>query len=391
MAAMKIFNDADSSSKSPRWRRVPLAVWNWLIEPSASVVESEGRLQARLLTALLLILILIGSLSMILSLFGVYSQPGEPETVGLRNLWITAIATLVMAVEYGLSRTVHYPLAAGLVVMTVFSATFSIVITNPENPQYLYFLVIGGLLGSLFLSARMTAIIFAITLLGMLFPSIFVAGLSTSHYLTAFVFILTVGGLVVMASILRQRYLERIHWQTLQLIESETGLRELSIRDPLTGLFNRRYLEETLTLEMIRAARKQHPIGVIMVDIDHFKRINDIHGHAAGDAVLVRMGNFLLTHVRLSDLICRYGGEEFILVLPDATRKITQMRAEQIREDIRHIHMQYEGQILEALTLSLGVAVFPEHGSTYDEILRAVDAALYRAKRDGRDRVSVAD
>jgi diguanylate cyclase (GGDEF)-like protein len=366
-------------------------VWNWLTEPSASVVEPERRLQARLLTALLLILIIIGSLSMILSLFGVYSKPGEPETLGLKNLWITAIATLVMGIEYGLSRTVHNPLAAGLVVMTVFSATLAIVITNPENPQYLYFLVIGGLLGSLFLSARMTAIIFVVTLLGMMFHSIFVVRISTSHYLTAFVFILTVGGLVVVASILRQRYLDRIYWQTLQLVESEARQRELSIRDPLTGLFNRRYLEETLALEMIRAARRQHPIGVIMVDIDHFKRINDIYGHAAGDAVLVQLGDFLLKHVRSSDVTCRYGGEEFILVLPEATRKITQLRAEEIREDTRHLHVQNGEQTLEAVTLSLGVAVFPEHGSTYDSILRAVDAALYCAKRDGRDRVCVAD
>jgi diguanylate cyclase (GGDEF)-like protein len=370
---------------------VPVAVWNWLVEPSASVVEPESRLQARLLTALLLILIIIGSLSMILSLFGFYSQPGEPETVGVRNLWITSIATLVMVVEYGLSRTVHYTLAAGLVVMTVFGATLSIVIANPENPQYLYFMVIGGLLGSLFLSPRMTAIIFAITLLGMMIRAIFVAGISSSHNLTAFFFILTVGGLVVMASILRQHYLDRIHWQTLQLVESEARQRELSIRDPLTGLFNRRYLEEALTLELIRAARKQHPIGVIMIDIDHFKRINDIHGHAAGDAVLVQMGEFLLKHVRSSDVTCRYGGEEFILILPEATRKITLMRAEQIREDTRHLHVQCGGQTLETFTLSLGVAVFPEHGSTYDLLLRAVDTALYRAKRDGRDRVGVAD
>jgi diguanylate cyclase (GGDEF)-like protein len=391
MSEMKILNDTGIASKSPRWRRVPVAVCNWLIEPSASVVDPEGRLQARLLTALLLILIMIGSLSMILALFGVYSQQGESETVGVRNLWITAIATLVMVVEYGISRTVHYPLAAGLVVMTVFSATFTIVLTNPENPQYLYFLVIGGLLGSLFLSARMTAIIFAVTLLGMMFPSIFIAGISASHNITAFVFILTVGGLVVMASILRQHYLERIHLQTLLLVVSEAGQRELSIRDPLTGLFNRRYLEETLTLEMMRAARKQQPIGVIMIDIDYFKRINDIHGHAAGDAVLVQLGDFLLKHVRSSDVICRYGGEEFIIVLPEATRKITQMRAEQICEDTRQLHVQYDGQALEAFTLSLGVAVYPEHGSTYDVILRAVDDALYRAKRDGRNCVGVAD
>lgn len=391
MPEMKIFNDSNGSSRSPRWRRVLVAVWRWLIEPSASVVDPEDRLQARLLMALLLILILIGTLSMILALFGVFSHPGDPETVGLRNLWITATATLVIAIGYGLSRTVHYPIAASLVVMTVLVATFAVAIFNPQNPQYHYFLVIGGVLGSLFLSARMTMIIFAVTLLGMLFPPVFLEGTSFSRYLNALVFVLTVGGLVVMASILRQHYLERIHWQTQQLVESEAKQRELSLRDPLTGLFNRRYLEETLTLEMIRAARKQHPIGVIMIDIDHFKQINDIHGHAAGDAVLVKLGNFLLTYARSSDVICRYGGEEFILVLPGATRKITQVRAEQIREDTRHLHMQYEGQTLEAITLSLGVAVFPEHGSTYDAILRAADAALYRAKRDGRNRVNVAD
>ena len=388
---MKIFNATNGSSKSPRWRRVPAALRHWLIEPSASVVDPEDRLQARLLMALLLILVLIGSLSLLLALFGAFSHPGNPEMVELRNLWITATATLVIAIGYVLSRTVHYPLAAGLVVMTVLVATFAIAIFNPQNPQYLYFLVIGGLLGSLFLSARMTVIIFAVTLLGILFPSVFLEGAFILRYLNAFVFVLTVGGLVVTASILRQHYLERIRLQTLLLVESEAGQRELSIRDPLTGLFNRRYLEETLTLEMIRAARKQHPIGVIMVDIDHFKQINDLHGHAAGDAVLVQVSNLLLTHVRSSDVICRYGGEEFILVLPEATRKITQMRAEQIREDTRRLQVQHEGQTLEAITLSLGVAVFPEHGSTYDAILRAADSALYRAKRDGRDRVSVAD
>jgi diguanylate cyclase (GGDEF)-like protein len=387
---MNNLNNLNNSSKIPRWRYVPVAVWHWLTEPSASIVEPERRLQARLLVVLLLFLILVGSLSLILSLFGVYSQPGEPETIGVRNFWISAIATLVVGVGYSLSRTVHYPLAAGLVVMTVLGATFSMAIANPENLQYLYFLVIGGLLSSLFLSARMTAIIFAVTLLGMTFLSIFGVHISNPNYFNVLFFILTVGGLVVMASILRQRYVEQIHWQTLQLVESEARQRELSIRDPLTGLFNRRYLEETLALEMIRAARKQHPIGVIMVDIDHFKRFNDIHGHAAGDVVLVQLGEFLLKHVRSSDVTCRYGGEEFILVLPEATRKITQMRAEQIRGDTRDLHLQYEGHTLEAITLSLGVAVFPEHGLTYDEILGAVDTALYCAKSEGRDRICVA-
>jgi diguanylate cyclase (GGDEF)-like protein len=192
-----------------------------------------------------------------------------------------------------------------------------------------------------------------------------------------------------MASTLRQRYLEQIDWQTQKLIEREAQLRELSIRDPLTGLFNRRYLEEVLALEMFRATRKEYPIGIIMADIDHFKRFNDIHGHVAADAVLVQVGNFLRAHVRSSDATCRYGGEEFILILPEASQEVTQMRAEHLREGVRSLHVQFEGQTLEAVTLSLGVAVFPVHGSTYDALLKAADAALYRAKRDGRDRVVV--
>ena len=102
------------------------------------------------------------------------------------------------------------------------------------------------------------------------------------------------------------------------------------------------------------------------------------------------MGNFLREHVRSSDATCRYGGEEFILILPEASQEVTQMRAEHLREGVRSLHVQFEGQTLEAVTLSLGVAVFPVHGSTYDELLKAADAALYCAKREGRDRVVVA-
>ncbi|MDQ3004866.1 MAG: GGDEF domain-containing protein [Chloroflexota bacterium] len=193
-----------------------------------------------------------------------------------------------------------------------------------------------------------------------------------------------------MAALLRQSYLGQIDRQTQQLVESEARLRELSIRDPLTGLFNRRYLEEMLEVEMIRAARKQYLIGIIMADVDHFKRFNDIHGHAAGDAVLVQVANFLRTHVRSSDATCRYGGEEFILVLPEASLRITQIRAEQMLEGARHLQVQFDGQTLEAVTLSLSVAIFPVHGSTYDEILGAADAALYRAKSGGRDQVVLA-
>ncbi len=381
----------NTSPKLPHWRRRLSAMWRWLIEPSAAVVEPERRLQARLLMAMLLILIMLGLLSLTLSLLGVYAEPGEQNTFGSISDWITLPTLLFFAVAYGLSRGMHYPVAALLIVGIVMSATFAAVVLNPQESDTISFLILGGLIASLFLSARVTAMIFLATFTGLLLLPALAVGISTSNNTSSLFFILTVGGLVVMAASLRQRYLEQIDWQTHQLVESEARLRELSIRDPLTGLFNRRYLEEMLALEMIRATRKGHPIGIIMADIDHFKRFNDIHGHAAGDAVLAQVGNFLRTHVRSSDATCRYGGEEFILILPEASRKITQIRAEQMREDTRHLHVQFEGQTLEAITLSLGIAVFPDHGSTNAAILGAADAALYRAKREGRDRVVVAD
>ncbi len=367
-------------------------MWHWLIEPSASIVEPERRLTARLLMAMLLILIILGLLSLTLSQFGVYTKPGEPKSVGAVFDWITLTAVLLLAVEYGLSRSMHYyPLATALAVGTVLSATFVIVIVNPNNLQFLFFLILGGLVGSLFLSARATAIVFVVTFIGLLLLPTFAPGFSISNNANALFFTLTVGGLVVMAAALRQRYHEQLDWRTQQLLESEARLRELSIRDPLTGLFNRRYMEEVLALEMSRAVRKQYPIGIIMADIDHFKRFNDTHGHAAGDAVLVQVGNLLRTHVRSSDVTCRYGGEEFILILPEASREITQIRAEQMREASSQLHVQYEDQTLEPVTLSLGVAIFPDHGSTIDALFGAADTALYCAKREGRDRVVVAD
>jgi len=171
------------------------------------------------------------------------------------------------------------------------------------------------------------------------------------------------------------------------LVKSEAVLREESVRDHLTGTFNRRYMEETLERELLRAARKELSVGVMMLDVDDFKRFNDTYGHAAGDAILREFGSLLLEHVRGEDIPSRYGGDEFIIVLPDASREVTLERAERLCEHARHINIQFEGQRLEAVTLSLGVAVFPADGSSSAALLKAADDALYRAKREGRDRV----
>jgi diguanylate cyclase (GGDEF)-like protein len=167
-------------------------------------------------------------------------------------------------------------------------------------------------------------------------------------------------------------------------------LREQSIRDPLTGLFNRRYLEETLEREFNRAVRVQRPVGVIMLDLDYFKRFNDTFGHEAGDILLRKLGNFLKQHLRGGDIACRYGGEEFALVLPEVSLENVQLRAEQLREGIKRLHVEYNGKVLPPLSLSVGIAMFPEHGGISQRVLNAADAALYQAKGKGRDCIVVA-
>jgi diguanylate cyclase (GGDEF)-like protein len=173
----------------------------------------------------------------------------------------------------------------------------------------------------------------------------------------------------------------------LRLRES---LRYQSIRDSLTGLFNRRYLDETLDREIRRAYRQNRPVSVILLDLDHFKQFNDTLGHGAGDSLLRALGDFLRGQVRQEDIACRYGGEEFALVLPDAALEIARGRAEQIREGIKHLAWQQQIPSAESVTISAGVAVFPTHGASASAILQEADQALYAAKSFGRDRVVLA-
>lgn len=168
-------------------------------------------------------------------------------------------------------------------------------------------------------------------------------------------------------------------------------LRNQSIRDPLTGLFNRRYLEESLEREINRAARSKKPLGLIMLDIDFFKKFNDTHGHDAGDAVLREVATLLGTHLRKADSACRYGGEEFTLILPEADLHDACQKAEQLREAARRLEIRYGRQMVGPISLSLGVACFPQHGASGDELLHAADTALYQSKAAGRDRVTAAE
>jgi len=167
-------------------------------------------------------------------------------------------------------------------------------------------------------------------------------------------------------------------------------IRQQSIRDPLTGLFNRRYMEESLTRELHRAEREKKSVGIIMFDIDHFKEFNDTFGHDGGDALLHELGEFLLKGTRVEDIVTRYGGEEFVAVFPNSTLEDTGRFAEKLRLGIRKLLVYHMGQPLRECTISLGVAAYPQHGLTGKELLRAADKALYQAKNKGKNRVVIA-
>lgn len=166
-------------------------------------------------------------------------------------------------------------------------------------------------------------------------------------------------------------------------------LRSQAIRDPLTGLFNRRYMEETLEREIRRAIRHSFPVSVIMFDVDHLKQVNDTHGHDAGDIVLKALGNLMVKIFRGEDVACRYGGDEFTIVLPEATVSEAFRRAEQFREAVKKLEYETEGKRIQSVSVSVGISAYPDHGVSVEKLLQVADAASYAAKVQGRDRVMI--
>ncbi len=171
---------------------------------------------------------------------------------------------------------------------------------------------------------------------------------------------------------------------TIQTLQD--GLREQALRDSLTGLYNRRYLEETIGRELARAQRNHESLCLLMIDLDHFKTLNDEHGHAAGDQVLRWFGDLIRTKLRPGDIACRYGGEEFVLIMPSAPLQGGLVRADEIRQAFRQLVRTASANSYGEVTLSAGVAVFPDDARTASELRRKADAALYVAKRTGRDK-----
>jgi len=178
--------------------------------------------------------------------------------------------------------------------------------------------------------------------------------------------------------------------QALANLKLRGNLRDLSVRDPLTGLFNRRYLQESLGREMARSKRRNLPLAVMMFDLDHFKAFNDNFGHAAGDALLVAFGRLLGNSFRSEDIACRMGGEEFILIMPEMELSVAKRRAQELLDATAALNVVHEGQTLPPITTSIGLALMPENGEKPEPLMAAADQALYLAKSSGRNRYCVA-
>ena len=182
---------------------------------------------------------------------------------------------------------------------------------------------------------------------------------------------------------------DRLQSQLDEIKHLQVQLRDQALRDPLTGCFNRRYLDETLARESSRADRDEIMIGLVMLDIDHFKLVNDTYGHAAGDQVLQAVGNNLRQKVRLGDMVCRYGGEEFLIVFPGISLQAVTKRAQAICHQIAALQVPASSGTVITVTVSVGVALYPVHGERIKDVLENVDQALYMAKDTGRNRVCI--
>jgi diguanylate cyclase (GGDEF)-like protein len=178
-------------------------------------------------------------------------------------------------------------------------------------------------------------------------------------------------------------------WAEQELSHANLRLQDQAMRDSVTGLHNRRFLEESLVHEENRAKRHGHALAIMMIDVDHFKEVNDTLGHGAGDAILKSVGECLVSVSRGEDIVARYGGDEFALLMSNASRETACRRAELIRERVHSLEVGHNGSQFGPVTLSVGVAVLPDHGDTAEAVLRAADEALLTSKHAGRDRVVV--
>jgi diguanylate cyclase (GGDEF)-like protein len=329
---------------------------------------------------------------------------------------LCATIILVLLVDIGERSVFYMVLVAGLALLLILSvvlnfkgwykpAAWLVVLTTVIGPWLcvlldstiangdfvpLIYMALSIQLCAVLLSERVTVAIGLLQFAGLTALVIVCPALGSLNWPSLMAFIVFFGTMGVLTSLHNRRYVEQIEKHRNMLQQNEVKMHELAVRDSLTGLFNRRYMEETLEREINRAIRTRRCLGVIMADVDGFKMINDTYGHALGDAVLTRVADELRLNVRKSDVACRFGGDEFLLILPECTLEDAVLRAQALRRVIEAAPFELGRTDIGSVTMSLGVAALPEHGSSGEELLKAADKALYTAKKGGRNRVVTA-
>ncbi len=356
-------------------------------KPIATLQKLECH-QTRLLAWILRFVILFCIITLLIIL--ILNPNHDPSSLQYEILISCLI--IFFAIAYILNRSGYYNISAILLVVSAAGTPWVSLIFDPAILQGdfvpLTYLAFSILLSSILLQTYITIVLAVIQITGLTLVLLFCPANQLFNWFSFLAFVVLTSVFSILANSIIQSNMRQIESQAQQLKINEAHLLELSIRDHLTNLFNRRYLEETLEREIQRAVRTQQPLGVILLDVDNFKHINDVHGHTTGDIVLQEIGKYLASQVRQSDIACRYGGDEFVLILPDTSQGSLKERAELLRDGAKNLSVKNEDQI--TITLSLGVAVFPNDGSKGEAILRSADTALYQAKREGSDRVIMA-
>lgn len=360
------------------------------ISAAGEGLPAPQKRRARILSWILLTLIFL----LVMTLVEVFFFTGDEGNRRSLYMGLLSILLVVLLAAFELNRRRRYRLAAGITVAASLAGPWGAVLLDRFILQGDYipliYTTLSLFLCSILLNTQATMLLAGLQFTLLLALSIFLPNSTNIDWPSLLAFIMFTSVLSLVSNILSREDLNQIDRQNSLLGESEAHMRELSVRDVLTGLYNRRFLEETLPRLLQEAAQTGTTVGLVMVDVDFFKRYNDSYGHVEGDTILHLLGAAMRTHIRKTDVVCRYGGEEFVILLPGASLEVTRERAEQLRREANLLQLENAAQLPGFVTLSMGVALFPLHGSSATELLRAADVALYRAKDTGRDRVVVA-
>jgi diguanylate cyclase (GGDEF)-like protein len=353
-------------------------------------VAGPSERRARLLSAMLVSLLALAGAALVVVL--AMDPSGSPRHAQYTALIVGVLVLLGGALA--LNRAGRYTAAAALTVVCALLAPWISALLDPAvfsgDFVPLTYVVVPVLLCGILLSAAVTALVGCAQVVALIVCASALSSTDPINWPSLCIMILMVSALSVVANLMIKKDLDQIVSQNRRLEEDEALLREQSVRDHLSGLFNRRYLEETLERELRRAQRDGSALGVIMLDLDHFKLLNDTMGHAAGDLVLREVGALLRANLRYADIACRYGGDELTMILPKAPREVVVERAELILHKIAGLALTCGDAPLPRQTASAGVCMYPADGDSALALLAAGDEALYRAKREGRDLVRVA-